>query len=70
MLNGLSREQVEMGSIVFSNLDRAIDDPIINPMRSNVKCTAECGLYSNKEIFLNELISNGNTLEFLLITIH
>jgi hypothetical protein len=39
MLNGLSGEQVEMGSIVFSNLDRAIDDPIINPMRSNVKST-------------------------------
>ena len=26
-----------MGSIVFGNLDCAVDDPIINPMHSNVK---------------------------------
>ena len=39
MHNGLSREQVEMGSIVFGDLDRAIDVPMINPMWSNVKCS-------------------------------
>src|SRR5438874_5909833 len=42
----LSREQVEMGSIVFGNLDRAIDVPIINPMRSNVKCSGNPILFA------------------------
>jgi hypothetical protein len=53
MHNGLSREQVEMGSIVFGNLDRAIDVPMINPMWSNVKSSGNRGQGFPKVVLLS-----------------
>src|SRR6266566_4117199 len=39
----LIRKQIQLGLLVFRNLDRAIVNPIINPVRGNVKRLGHLG---------------------------